>query len=382
MNGTVVDCATKQKSKRDLYVKNGLICEGEEGSEAKFVIDAAGDYVLPGLVDEHAHLNYACSNVGTNADLICIPMGVTTAVDGGTSGWANFDGFYNYNILRYTPRVLAYLHVSPYGVHNGGGCVHEENHDPHDFIEEEIMKKAVKYPDTIVGLKVRLCEATLEGGYDIKALERTIEIANDIAKARGKRCIVDLHYDNLPERVKLRDILDTLRPGDVLSHVMQTHKETIFTPDGHVKDIVKDAQKRGILMDDCHGRVHWSFQNLKNAYADGFYPDIISSDAVRFSMYLRPGCSLVHAMCVSSAAGMNELDIFKAVTYTPAKALGILDKAGTLEVGKPADICIMKVKDDDEVFDDWWGGSCKANKLFIPMLTMKDGVIVYRQSFI
>ena len=41
---------------------------------------------LPGLIDEHVHLNVSNSNIGANADLLCIPMGVTTAVDAGTSG--------------------------------------------------------------------------------------------------------------------------------------------------------------------------------------------------------------------------------------------------------------------------------------------------------
>ena len=378
-NGTVVDFQTMQTVTKDIYIKDGIFVEPDADTEAKFVTDAKGRYVLPGLIDEHVHLNVSNSNIGANADLLCIPMGVTTAVDAGTSGWTNFEGFYNYNIVRYVPTVLAYLHVSPYGVHSG--CIHEENHDPADFNEAEIIKKALKYKDTIVGLKVRLCKATLAGGYDIAALKRAVEIADHVSALTGKQFIVDVHYDNLPENVHVAEILDTLRPGDVISHVMQVHGETMFEPDGTVKQLLKEARKRGIWVDDCHGRVHWSFENLKKAYADGFYPDIISSDVVRISMFIKPGSSLVHAMCVNSAAGMDELSIFKAVTYTPAKALGILDRAGTLDVGKPADVCIMDVQNTDELYHDWWGGSCPGNKVFVPMMTMKDGVIVYKQTF-
>jgi predicted amidohydrolase len=377
-NGTVINFQTMQTEIKDIYIKDGVFAEETSDATAQFVIDAKGKYVLPGLVDEHVHLNVSNSNIGSNADLLCIPMGVTTAVDAGTCGWTNFEGFYNYNIVRYVPNVLAYLHVSPYGVHSG--CIHEENHDPADFNEREILKKALKYRDTIVGLKVRMCKATL-GDYGIAPLKRTVEIADKIGKQTARHCVVDVHYDDLPDNVSVQEILDTLRAGDVITHVMQTHGETMFESDGSVRDALKKARKRGIWVDDCHGRVHWSFANLKNAYADGFYPDIISSDVVRISTFVKPGSSLVHAMCVNSAAGMKELDIFKAVTYTPAKALGILDRAGTLDVGKPADVCIMDVQQTNEEYQDWWGGTCKGNKCFVPLMTLKDGVIVYRQTF-
>ena len=377
-NGTVIDFQTMRTCVRDIFIKDGVFAEPEGAPESDFVTDAAGKYVLPGLIDEHTHLNWGCSNIGANPDLLCIPMGVTTAVDAGTCGWANFEGFYNYNILRSVPTVLAYLHVSPYGVHSG--CIHEENHDPGDFNEAEILKKAVKYPETVVGLKVRMCKATL-GEYGIAPLKRTVEIANAVEAARGSRCIIDVHYDYLPDGVTVEQILDALRPGDVFSHVMQTHGETVFEPDGAVRALVRRARERGVWMDDCHGRVHWSFDHLKKACADGFFPDIISSDVVRVSAYLRPGFSLLHAMGVNSAAGMDEREILKAVTDTPARALGILDRAGTLEPGRPADLCVMDVRDTDAVYRDWWGGSCKGNKVFVPLMTVKNGVVAYRQIF-
>ena len=62
----------------DHIIKDGVFVEPDA--------DMEGKYVLPGLIDEHVHLNVSNSNIGANADLLCIPMGVTTAVDAGTSG--------------------------------------------------------------------------------------------------------------------------------------------------------------------------------------------------------------------------------------------------------------------------------------------------------
>ena len=70
----------------DHIIKDGVFVEPDADMEAKFVTDARGKYVLPGLIDEHVHLNVSNSNISANADLLCSPMGVTTAVDAGTSG--------------------------------------------------------------------------------------------------------------------------------------------------------------------------------------------------------------------------------------------------------------------------------------------------------
>ena len=86
-------------------------------------------------------------------------------------------------------------------------------------------------------------------------------------------------------------------------------------------------------------------------------------------------------MSALSAAGMEVEKILKAVTYTPAKALGIADYAGVLEAGRSADIAIMDIVDSDMMLFDNYGGQKKANKLFVPLLTMKHGRVAYRQIF-
>ena len=87
--------------------------------------------------------------------------------------------------------------------------------------------------------------------------------------------------------------------------------------------------KKGVLFDCSNGRPHWTFDTLRNAKRNDFYPDIISSDVIRFSQFLSPGFSLLHAMAVCSAAGWDTLEILKRVTYNPARYLQILDEAGT-----------------------------------------------------
>ena len=377
-NGQVFDSVNAKFEKKDIGIHQGRFIALDEESEASNEVDAEGNYVVPGLIDEHAHLNLYGTIIGANADTVCIPNGITTACDGGTCGASNFEQFYMSNIVRYESAVYSYLNVSTFG--NKSLCKHEEDHDPADFREDLIDRLFEKYPQVLRGLKVRMCKGTL-GNHGMSPLYAGLEMSGRL-KEKGFHCPVAIHYDDLPENVTVHELFGAMRKGDVIAHVFQTKAETIFDENGKIKDCVWEAKKRGVYMDDCHGRVHWSYPNLQNAFSQGFYPDIISSDLVRISEYTRPGFSLLYAMSVNSAAGMPVEKILQSVTYTPAKALGIESKAGEIREGAPADVAILDIRDvKDKTFTDNYGNSVSGNKLFVPLMTVRAGRTAYRQIF-
>lgn len=377
-NGQVFDSVNAKFEKKDIGIHQGVFVALDEDTQSNNEVDAEGNYVVPGIIDEHAHLNLYGTIIGANADTVCIPNGITTACDGGTCGASNFEQFYMSNIIRYESTVYSYLNVSTFG--NKSLCKHEEDHDPADFREDLIDSLFEKYPQVLRGLKVRMCKETL-GDHGISPLHAGIEMSEHL-KAKGYHCPVVIHYDDLPENVTVKELFGTMRKDDVIAHVFQTKAETIFDENGKIKDCVWDAKKRGVYMDDCHGRVHWSYPNLQNAFSQSFYPDIISSDLVRVSEYTRPGFSLLYAMSVNSAAGMPTEKILQSVTYTPAKSLGIEEKAGVIREGAPADVAILDIRDvKDKTFTDNYGNSISGNKLFVPLMTVKGGRTAYRQIF-
>lgn len=377
-NGQVFDSVNAKFEKKDIGIHQGVFVALDEDTQSNNEVDAEGNYVVPGIIDEHAHLNLYGTIIGANADTVCIPNGITTACDGGTCGASNFEQFYMSNIIRYESTVYSYLNVSTF--ENKSLCKHEEDHDPADFREDLIDSLFEKYPQVLRGLKVRMCKETL-GDHGISPLHAGIEMSEHL-KAKGYHCPVAIHYDDLPENVTVKELFGTMRKDDVIAHVFQTKAETIFDENGKIKDCVWDAKKRGVYMDDCHGRVHWSYPNLQNAFSQSFYPDIISSDLVRVSEYTRPGFSLLYAMSVNSAAGMPTEKILQSVTYTPAKSLGIEEKAGVIREGAPADVAILDIRDvKDKTFTDNYGNSISGNKLFVPLMTVKGGRTAYRQIF-
>lgn len=376
-NGQVFDSVNGIFEKKDLGIYKGKFVKVNTETQAVNEIDACGNYVVPGLIDEHAHLNLHGSIIGANADLMCIPNGITSACDGGTCGASNFEQFYVSNIVRYETDVYSWLNVSTFG--NKSLCIHEEDHDPADFRPDLMEQLFEKYPNTLRGLKVRMCKGTL-GNYGMAPLKEGLKISEEL-KEKGYHCPVAIHYDNLPENVTVSELFSAMRKDDVIAHVFQTKAETIFEENGEIKECVWKAKERGVYLDDCHGRVHWSYPSLKNAFSQGLYPDIISSDLVRVSEYTRPGFSLLYAMSVNSAAGMPLEKILQSVTWNAAKALGIENKAGQIREGASADAAILEIRDETSVFTDNYGNSISGNKLFVPLMTIKGGRTAFRQIF-
>ena len=358
----------------------------EVQNPARQIIDARGQTVVPGLIDEHVHIDYEGSLIGANADTLCVPCGITSVCDGGTCGVSSFGQFLRSNLMRYEAHGYAYLNVQTYG--NKSVCLHEEDHDPADFRADLITACFQRHKEVLRGLKIRLCRGTLgNSGLGLAALEAAQAIATAL-KAQGFHCPLVVHYGDLPEDLRLEDILRRLKAGDIVAHILQTHGETIFEDAGGmagiggIKECVLEARARGVIFDDCHGRVHWSFASLEKAGRAGFKPDIISSDNIRLSEYQIPGFSLLYAMAAQSAAGMATNDILHSVTAAPARALGISERAGCIHEGMPADLTILEIRHPENlILHDNEGQSRPARELFVPLLTMISGRVAFRQIF-
>lgn len=376
-NGTVIDFQRNQFYKKDIYMIKGRIVEGEPSADAGEIIDAEGKYVLPGLIDMHAHYFYGGNNLGINADILCPAQGITTSIDAGSTGIMNFDAFYRNGLIDSITEIKAYINLIPEGVKAGykrGECC-----DPDDMDCEQIIGFFKKYPNVIKGLKLRIAEETTKG-FGLRPLEKAVQIAEKI-RWEGYPCVLAVHCANLPEDAPISGILQLLKPGDSYTHLYQNLGETIFDQDRKVRKELQDARERGVLFETGNGSIHWSIPNLTDAYKDRFFPDIISSDAVLQFIWKKPSFGLLHAMNTSLLCGMDELSIMKAVTYAPARALDLTDEIGTLENGTRADLAILDILPCKQEFFDRFGNSKQSERVFVPLMTLREGKPVFRQSF-
>src|SRR6476469_5433027 len=92
--GHVIDPANGIDAVRDVAVSAGRIAAVGAGlatAQAGKVVDVTGLYVVPGLIDMHAHVFGNASHLFPDDN--ALPTGVPTVVDAGGSGWRTFPEF-------------------------------------------------------------------------------------------------------------------------------------------------------------------------------------------------------------------------------------------------------------------------------------------------
>lgn len=353
---------------RDVAVENGKIISGVPRGEYQ-VIDAAGCVVTAGLIDYHVHyFNHGTEN-GINPDAASFPCGVTTAVDAGSSGAANYELYRNTVMAMSDVRIFNMLLMA------SGGQITDQY--PERLEEQYFDKKKIKdlfarYPENLVGLKTRMSVGIIAADAAVRSLSATVELADEIG------CNVSVHITN--PIMDLEEIGRILRKGDVICHIYQGKgEETILDAKGNVRKGILEAREKGVIFDASNGCNNYDLEVCGQAMAQGFWPDIISSDINTSGFYLQPLHSLPRIMSKYLEFGMSLEDVLDAVTIIPARLLGRPELA-SMDEGTAADIGIFDIRQKRVVYRDKAGHTLEGSRVIVPQLTMKDGKIMYCQA--
>ena len=184
-----------------------------------------------------------------------------------------------------------------------------------------------------------------------------------------------VHSSNSP--VPMGELLEALRAGDILTHAYHGGKNNV-SEDGY--ECIKEAKRCGVIIDaGFAGHVNTDFKVFGEAVHCGAIPDVISTDITKFSAYTRGGrYGMTMCMNIARTLGMQEEDIFRAVTSNPAKALGKESEWGYLQVGRIADIAVLDYTDEGFDLTDKAGNHIESQKGYRCVLTVSDGQVVYR----
>jgi dihydroorotase len=358
--GHVIDPKNNIDEVLDVALNDGriaLIAKNINADQATQVVDAAGMYVAPGLIDIHSRLGY------TLPDGYTFRVGVTSIVDAGDSDYESFANFKKQIIDKSTTRVLAFLNIKG-GDYKGGA--NEKNTG--DKIASESAKLALANKD-IVGFKVDFV------GPDWTPVDRGVEagnIANMPIMLDGGR--------NHPYP-SLKDLFTKhMRPGDIYTHTY-TIIEDINARDmivdqqtALIKPSFPEAQKRGIIFDVGHGSA-FRYSNAIPAMKAGFFPNTISTDlsAGSTNAFMK---DMMNVMSKFLTMGMSLKEVIKASTWSPAKAIK-REELGHLSPGAIADLVVFSLREGKFGFYETAGFKMTGNKKFECEMTIKGGRIVY-----
>jgi len=354
---------------RDVAIRDGLIAAvapNIPAAKARKVVDVAGLFVTPGLIDLHAHVfagsegsGLAGGHTSIFPDDFALRVGVTTVVDAGSSGRHNFAQFKKTVIDRARTRVLVFLNIGGAGM---PGDDHEQN--VADMDAKAAASLAMANPETIVGIKVAHYR-----GPDWTPVERGVEagtIANipvmiDFGEFRPERPFQDL-------------VLKKLRPGDIYTHAFYS-PVPMLDQQGRLLPYLFDARKRGVLFDVGHGGAAFEFKQAVPAVKQGFLPDVISTDVHAGSINAGMKDQL-NVMSKFLNMGMTLDDVVYRATWNPARIIH-RQQLGHLSVGALADIAVLRVETGQFAFVDSWGARMDGGKRLAGELTVAGGRVVF-----
>ena len=367
--GIIVDPASNVNASGDVWIDGDKISDvnSEQNSEAVTSIDVTGCYAFPGLIDYHTHLFYGGTAIGVSPDLALLPQGVTTAVDQGSAGVINFERFMDSVVARQTTRIFGYLHVNPTGL---ASLPHSpEDVDPAHYDLQQSRNLFEQYAGQLLGLKIRSSREIVKE-LGLQPLRQTIHLAEQLG------CRVVVHTTNPPTSVG--ELADLLRAGDVYTHMYQGKGSSIIADDGKLAASIRQARERGVVFDTADGRAHYALSVAAAALAEGFMPDIISTDLTLGNVYDPSVFGLPFIMSKYLALGISLADVVNACTAAPAKLLGMEGKLGTLTPGAYADVSVFRLVKKRAQFTDFTGQTLVCEQLLVPQLTVSHGKVVYR----
>ena len=358
--GRVIDPSLRLDAVRDVGIVGGRIAAVEPtlSAEAAATLDARGKLVVPGLIDIHTHAARSAEGPG-----LLLRDGVTGWIDAGSAGADGIEAAVA--VARASPqpgRVLINI--------GRGGILPDGDTKDLALADVGAARAAIeRHRDYVVGIKARLSE-TVVGSNDVEVLKRTQQAVEPLGLP------VMIHMGQSPS--SLRELLPLLKPGDIVTHLFAPPPNAIVDDDGRLLPEVLAARRRGIVFDVGNGvRDHIRWDTVEQIMGQGFWPDTISTD---WNVMSRTTGVVDFANCMSKylGFGMSVSDVIACATINAARTFTVFRDLGTLNVGAPADVAVLELREGEFEFLDNYENTIKGSRRLFPSETVLRGVRVPR----
>jgi dihydroorotase len=294
---------------------------------------------------------------------MCLRDGVTGWVDAGSGGADNIDQVAA--IAREAPQIgRALVNISRTGV-TPDGELHDINRANVALAQGAIARNR----DVVVGVKARLSN-NVAGTNDLEALRR----AQEAAAPFNLPVMIHVGQNYSP----MRAILPLLKRGDIVTHMYAPGMNSILDEKGILFPDATAARRRGVLFDFGNGVAdHFDWDSVEKATRQGFWPDTLSTDWNTMSRTTGV-VDFPNVMSKFIMFGMPLSQIIACATVNAARVFPSFDDRGTLNVGAPADVAILELRDGTFEFLDNYKGTRTGRQRLFPADTVLAGTHVRR----
>src|SRR5499427_8753145 len=354
--GRVIDPSLGLDGIRDVAIAGGKIVavEADIAGDASQTIDARGKIVAPGLIDIHTHAGRS-----KEGPALLVQDGVTGWVDAGSAGADNIDQIAT--VARTAPQVgRALVNIARTGVISPAGELHDMNAANVALAQGAIAR----HRDVVVGVKARLSENVADAN-DLEALRR----AQEAAAPFNLPVMIHIGQSFSP----MRAILPLLKRGDIVTHMYAPAPNGILDDNGRVLPEVLAARRRGIWFDFGNGVAdHFNWDVVERAMKQGFAPDTISTDWNTMSRTTGV-VDFPNVMSKFLMFGMSLNQVSARATVNAARVFEAFSDRGTLNVGAPADVAVLELREGSFEFLDNYQGKRTGRQRLFPVATVVAG---------
>ena len=358
--GRVVDPSLRLNALRDVAISAGRIAaiEPNIADDAADTIDARGRLVVPGLIDIHTH--YARDEEGPR---ICLADGVTVWIDAGSQGADHIDDLVA--VAESAPqqgRLL--INIGRSGILPDG--------DTMDLSLADVgaaTDAIARHRDVIIGVKARLTRNVAADDFEV------LSRAQEVASSFDLPVMIHMGQTVSP----LPRLLDLLKRGDIVTHMFAPPPNSIIDDDGHMLPAVLAARRRGVWFDVANGRTgHLRWDIFDRVLQAGFWPDTFSTDGNLTSGTTAGVINFPNIMSKFLSFGMTIDQVVARATVNASRVFPLFNDRGTLNVGAPADIAILELRQGTFEFVDNFGNLRTGRQRLFPSGTVLGGELVPR----